>query len=361
VADSTTGLSGTLGLLVSNAATVNTALQSLSEQASTGLLAQTYAGLPSGGATSLAINPLLASQQVWQDNISAATGPFQVAQSALTQISSVASNFYAQIDNLNGLDPQNIDTIAADARSALQQVAGLLNSTDGNVYVFAGQDSSNPPIPNADSILTSGFFTQIQSAVAGLAANGGTAVTQATLAIASSNAAGTSPFSAALSQPAAALQSLRASVAVGPDQTVPTVVLASANGDVPSTGTSTTGSYTRDILRALATLGSLSSSQAEVPGFSQVTADTYTSLGDAITALNGDAGVMGDRQTQLTQTQTDLANLSTALQTQVSTAQNADMAATLSKLTQTQTQLEESYQIIAGEQKLTLATYLTSG
>ncbi len=356
----TAGLSGTLGLLVSNATLVNDSLSVLTEHASSGLIAQSYAGLGAGAATSLSLSPIVADQQTWQNNIDAASGPMQVAQTALTQISSVASTFYAAISSLNGLNPSNIDSVAANAKAALQQVAGLLDSTDGAAYVFAGQDSGNVPVPNPNAILSSGFFTQIQSAVQGLATSGASAVTQATLTIASSNASGTSPFSAALSQSATALQNFRSSVSIGQDQTVPTVMLASTNGDVQSQGGSTTGSYTRDILRALATLGSLTSSQAQTPGFSQVVSDTYTSLGDAITALNGDAGVMGDRQAQLTATQTNLSDMSTALQTQISHAQDVDMTATLSQLTQTQTRLQASFQLIAEQQKLSLVTYLTA-
>jgi flagellar hook-associated protein 3 FlgL len=356
---SATGIGGTLGLLVGNSVAINNDLSVLTEQASSGLIAQSYAGLGAGAVTSLSLSPVLASQQIWRNNIGAATGVMQVAQTALTQIGSAASNFYAQIPNLNGLNPSNIDNIAASARSALQQVAGLLDSTDGGNYVFAGQDSANPPVPDPDNILSSGFFTQIQSAVGNLATSGASAVTSTTLAVASSNDPGTSPFSAALSQPAAALANFRASVSVGQGQAAPTVMLASTNGDVASTGSSTTGSYMRDILRALATLGSLSSSQADTPGFSQVVSDTYASLGGAITALNSDAGVMGDRQSQVQSTQTDLSDTSTALQSQVSSAQDVDMAATLSKITQTQTQLQASYQLIAEQQKLTLVSYLT--
>jgi hypothetical protein len=53
------------------------------------------------------------------------------------------------------------------------------------------------------------------AAVAGLSGAGAPATAAATLAVAASNAVGTSPFSAFLSQPAAALQGQGASVSVG--------------------------------------------------------------------------------------------------------------------------------------------------
>ena len=361
VTGTTAGLPATLAMLVNDSMSVRQNQSVLTQQAASGKVSDTYAGLGSGASTSLSLDPVLASNQAWQSNIDAANGPLQTAQTALTQISSVASNFFAQIANLNGLNASEIDSVAASARAALQQVAGLLDTTDAGKYVFSGQDSGNPPVPQPDAILSSGFFTSIQTAVNGLATAGAPSVTSDTLSVAASNAAGISPFSALLSQPPSSLTSLRSSVSVGPQQSVPTVMLACANADVASTGTSTTGSYMRDIMRALATLGSLSSSQADTPGFAQVVADTHTSLGDAITALNADAGVMGERQKQLTATQSQLSSVSTALKTQVASVEEVDMTATLSKLTQTQTQLQASYQLIAGQQSLSLVKYLAGG
>ena len=116
----------------------------------------------------------------------------------------------------------------------------------------------------------------------------------------------------------------------------------------------------RDVLRGLATLGALSSTQVNDTGFATLVQDTYTSLGGAITALNQDAGVLGDTQSQLqsqTQASTDTV---TALQSQLSGAQDVNMAATISQLTQTQTQLQASYRVIADSQSLSLVTYLAA-
>ena len=129
----------------------------------------------------------------------------QVTQTAMTQIQQIAATFVADIPNLNGLESTEVDSVAAQANAALQQVADLLDTQDGSSYVFGGQDSANPPVPSPDNILTSGFYTQINAAVAGLSTNGASATTAATLAIASSNATGTSPFSAYMSQPASAI------------------------------------------------------------------------------------------------------------------------------------------------------------
>lgn len=349
---------GTLGDVLANTSAVRQQISLLTEQSASGKVSASYAGLGFGATTSLSLDPVLAQQQTWQSNIDAATGTMNVAQTALSQISQIASSFYAQTNTLNGLDAGTTDNVAAAARAALQQVAGLLDTKDGNVYVFAGQDSTNPPVPNPDAILSSGFAMQISAAVGGLAASGAAATSAATLAVASSNAAGTSPFSTALSQPPTALAALRTTVNVGAQQSLAAGIVASGNADVPSAGPSTTGSYMRDILRSLATLGSLSSSQNSMPGFAGLVADTRSALSGAITALNGDAGAMGDRQTQLQTIKTGIASTSTALQAQVSGTEDVDMAKTLSNLSAAQTQLTASYQLIAALQGLSLTKFL---
>lgn len=350
---------GLTGTEISDAAAISRHLATLTRQIGDGHVSDTYAGLGGGMQAALVTGPAIAAQQAWQANINAATGAMGVAQTALSQISAIASTFYADCNNLNGVNPTEVDSVAAAARQALVQVAGLLNSTVNGTYVFSGQDSANPPVPNGDAILTSGFFTQIQTAVQGLAGSGAAATTTATLATASSNAAGTSPFSTFLSQPAAALANQTPVVVGVGGQPVAAGILASANAAITSQGSSTTGSYMRDILRGLATLGALSSAQVGVAGFASVVQDTYTSLGGAITALNADAGVLGDTQSMLQGQLQQSTDTVTALQSQLSNAQDVDMAATISQLTQTQTQLQASYRVIAQTQSLSLVTYLS--
>ncbi|MDR3530312.1 MAG: flagellin [Rhodopila sp.] len=342
--------------LIANATSVHQQLNTLTEQASTGLVADSYAGLGSGAKVSLNLNPQIAALQTYQNNIDQAAGGMQVTQTAMTQIQQIAANFVACIPNLNGLNPSEVDSVAANARAALTQVADLLNTKNGDVYVFGGLDTANPPVPSSDSILSSGFYTQINAAVSALSANGAAATTAATLAIAGSNAAGTSPFSAYMSQPASALSA--PVVQTGEDSTVKTGLLASANSVAVSTGTSTTGSYMRDLMRALATLGSMSSSQVNDPNFGALVQDTGNSLNGVVSAMATDVGVLGNTQSNLTTTQTNLSDTATALTGQVSSVQDADMASTLSKLAATQTQLQESYRLITSANSLSLVNFL---
>jgi flagellin-like hook-associated protein FlgL len=347
---------GFLNSLIANAASVHQQLNTLAEQASTGLVAQTYAGLGANAGVSLNLNPQLTALQTYQANIDQASAQMQVTQTAMTQLQQIAATFVADMPKLNSTTAQNVDSIAAQARDALAQVAGLLDTKSGDVHVFAGQDSANPPVPSPDSILTSGFYTQINVAISALSTNGAAATAAATLATAQSNAAGTSPFSTYLSQPIAAIGQQVVQTADG--STVRIGLLASANSDVTSTGSSTTGSYMRDLMRALATIGSMSGSQASDSNFATLVEDTRASLTGVVSAMAADVGVLGNRQSTLASMKTQLADTATALTSQVSAVQDVDMAATLSNLTAIQTHLQMSYRMIVTEGTLSLASFL---
>ena len=154
---------GMLGSLIANASSVKQKLNTLTNQVSTGLVGDTYAGLGTGASVSLDLRPQMANLQTWQNNVDASTGRMAVTQSAMTNIQSIAASFYAQLNTVDGVNASAVDSIAASARDALSQVASQLDTQDGGVYVFAGQDTGNPPVPDPDNILTSGFYTQINA------------------------------------------------------------------------------------------------------------------------------------------------------------------------------------------------------
>jgi flagellar hook-associated protein 3 FlgL len=329
----------------------------LSQQASSGLISGNYAGLNGTASVALTLSSQIDSLTTTQSNIAAASGPAQLTQTAMKQISSIAANLLADMPVLNGINSAAIDSVAANARGALAQIGELLNSQYGGVFVFAGQDSANPPVPDPDQITSSGFYLQISAAVAGLSANGAVATAATTLAIASSTTVGTSPFSTTyLAQPTAGLTPPL--VVTGNGLSRPLGLLAGSNIGPISTGTSTTGSYMLDLMRALATVGSLTSSQRSDPNFGALLSDTQTSLTGAVTAMNTDVGILGDQQASLTTFSSTLSDTLTVLTGQLSTAQNVDMASTLSNLSLVQTQLQESYQLIGAASGMSLAKFL---
>ena len=346
---------GALGAAIAASTAAKTQLDTLTQQVSSGHVSASYAGLGASAQTALSLQPQIAQLTAQQSAIGAVTGRLGVTQAALTQINGIAMSFNAQLANLNGISPSEVDSVAAGARSALQQVASLLDSTDGGTYVFGGTDSANPPVPNPDAILASGFYTQIGAAVAGLAANGAAATAASTLKIASSDAPGTTPFSG---PPGQAPTLTLGSGADGGGGAVQVGVLANANTLAASGGTSTTGSYTRDILRGLATLANLSSTQVNAAGFTALVQDTRASLTGAVSALNVEGGVLGNTQATLQARQAQASDTSTALTAQLSSVQDVDLAKTLSSLSAVQTQLSASYKLISEVSSLSLVKYL---
>jgi len=309
-----------LARLADNGAAIRRQLDTATTQSSTGRIAESYGGLGVGAKTSLDLRPQVAHAAAWQANIDGASGRLGVAQSALGSISAIAAEFFAKAGALNGLIASEADSIAATARVALQRVSQLLNSKVGDVYVFAGQDTGNPPVPD-------------------------TSVGAVSAAVLASDTA-TAPFSASLGTAAPTIE-------VGEGQRVQVGLLANRNTLTPSAAP-TTGSYMRDILRALATLTTATAG----PGLQALAADTRARLGSAVGAIAVESGALGDVQSSMAARRTQLGETVVALNAQVSGAEEVDLAATLSRVSLLQTQLQVSYRLTAGAKDLSLAHYL---
>lgn len=344
---------GLLQELIDTGNTVQSQLATLVTQASSGEVSSTYAGLGSAAAVSLSLNQELARNQTWLSNITSAQTNISLTQSAMSTLSKIASSLSAALDNIT---PTGIDTLATQARNDLQQVASILDTQNGGTYLFAGQDSTNPPVPNPSAILSSGFYIQIQSAMAGLVTNGAAATYASLLSIGSSNASGTTPFSPALSPPPPGFNT---TAEIGPGETVTTGLLASANTFATSSGPNTTGSAIRDLMMTLAAVGSMNNAMYGTPAFEGLVGSLQATAQGAVAGLAGEASGLGAVQDVLTQAQTGLASADTALKTQISAVQDVNVADVLSQLTQVQTALQASYKMIANFQNLSLVNYIS--
>ena len=138
---------GALTQTVTDSNRTKQTINQLSEETSSGYISDTFAGLGSGAASALDLSPQLAANTQLQANTASAGSIQTAAQAAFGQIETIASSFATQATQLIGLQG-TVGGIAANAQNALTQVANLLNTKVGNVYVFAGQDSANPPIPD---------------------------------------------------------------------------------------------------------------------------------------------------------------------------------------------------------------------
>jgi flagellar hook-associated protein 3 FlgL len=345
---------GTMAYTLYNMRQTQQSVSTLTAETSSGYISSDYAGLGNAAGSALDLTSQLAQNTTLQANASTAGNIQQVAQTALGEIQTLVSTISSQLLSPSTTDATGISTLAATANSALTQIASLLDTKVGDDYIFAGQDSSNPPVPDPSGITGSAFYTAIQTAVAALPTSGAAALQSQSLTIAGPGA--TSPFSTTLeasNQPA--------TVDLGNGEQVQVGMLADQNTDAVSagTGTSSTGSYMRDILMGLATLGSMGSADTTQTYTQSALSNVQTTLSNANDALNVDIGGLGVRQDAITAAQSDYSDVATALTTQLGTLQDADPATVATQLAQAQTQLQASYSMVAALDQLTLAKYLT--
>ena len=316
---------GLVGQLTLNSDTIRARLNTALEQESTGKIAGNYGGLGAAGARPrLDLRPAEQHLQTWQHHIGTASARLGVAQSALTQIGSIAAKFYAQTNNINNVGDSEVSSIAATAKVALQQVAQFLNTKSGDVYVFSGQDTATPPLTSTDPSVIGPELLATPPTTAPFSSTIGTAVP---------------------------------TVEVGEGQAVQVGLLANQN-TLATSQPPTSGSYIRDILTSLATLANLTDGPTASTA-STTAASVRSTLGSAVTALSDEQGALGYLQSGLTTRQATLAATQTALSQQVSNAEDVDAVATLTTVQSLQAQLQASYQLIAGVKSLTLSSYLS--
>lgn len=343
--NSVAGPTGLLGRLVDNSAVAKARMDRFAEQSSTGLVSQNYAGLEGTAQLSLDLRPQLARIDAFTQNITTANTRLDVSSHVLDQLHSIAITFFSGSINMTSQSSQEVDALATQATAALGQVQDLLNTKIGGTYLFAGQDSSNAPLP--DNAFKA-FITSIKAATSGLATAGGTATAQATLAAANTG----SPFSSTLGNEPQSM-----SVGFGNVSTVG--IVAGHNSYAVQAGAPTTNSYIKDLLRSLATISSLNAGQAALgSNFSALVTDTRTSLNNQIAAISTESAGLGNSKKFLETNQTTLSDMQSVMTQQISVVENVDAAATASALTQAQMQLQVSYKLISSMQDLSLVHYL---
>ena len=344
---------GALGLALGNATLTQSSINTLTAQSSSNLVSSEFAGLGENARTALDLTGQLALNTAALTDAAQAADVNGVAQTALGQIQSLVSNLSGQLLGQASGSAVGLSTLAATASDGLKQVAELLNTKVGQVYVFAGQDSHNPPVPDAGAITQSSFYAAITSALANLSGSGASAV-QAQLLTASA-AGPTSPFSSTLEA-----SNQLSSANLGGGETVQLGVLADQNASAVSagTGTTSTGSYMRDVLMGFATLASLGTANYADPQTQAMLGLVHTTLSGADDALNTDIGGLGVRQAKVNSAQAELSASATALTTQLDGVQDVDEATVATKLSAAQTQLQASYKIISDLSQLSLAKYL---
>lgn len=349
---------GLIGRLDVGAAALRQRLEVLTRQVSDGRKGPGYADIAPEARRAVDLRAEIGRREAWQGTISRALSQTSVTQKALGRMEAIATQFYQEAIRLDGTSTERISAVAASARAAMTEFATLLNEKYAGDYVFGGTDTANPPIPDPQAVATGGMASSIAAAVASLGGGNAAAVGAATLAAASSDAAGTTPFSAFLSDPAQGLTEARRAVPAAEGERVAYGILANRNAAASSEG-ETTGSWSRDVLRGLATLAAIDPSQAALgTDFTDLMATVRDGLRSALDALGEERGALGATEQRLEATAARHGEVTVTLKAQLAGIEEVDMAATISRLQATQTQLEASYRAISLVSGLTLTRFL---
>lgn len=336
---------GTLAVLARESGTIKDRLDVLAQQSASGRVADSFAGLGEQAHVSIDLRPRLQQIEGWKNNIAAAAPRLQITQTVLRRLSDIASNFASATLGLATQTSAGIDATAIEAKSALSEVQSLMNTQLNGKYLFAGQDSATPPLPNAT---LANFVAQAQAPIAGFGAVSGAATAVAILA-----AAAATPLTTATP---------RAMAQIDDGQDVAIGVVAGQNAYAVQSGAATTGSYLKDLVANLAALAALSGGQtAQGSSFTDLVTGLGNGMRGAVVALSTEMAGVGAQQAQFTSTASQLDDQTRALTAQISGVEDVDLAATATALTQMQAQLQASYHLISTMHSLSLVNFLAPG
>ncbi|GBR67806.1 flagellin [Gluconobacter kanchanaburiensis] len=342
------GVSAQLILGVQNLSHSQDALQL---ETATGVRASSYADLGASRTQALALQPAITQISAWKSNVTNAQNTLTTTQTALTQISSIAENLTSSLSTLGStLSYSTLTTAATAAQSALTTLGNLLNTKQGDSYVFAGQQNTVAPV--STDLGTSELSSQISQAVSQLASTSAADVLSTTQTLVD-NTTADQPFSASVSSSPDEAYQQKTQIVVGQAETVSVGMVATQG----ATSTSTS-SPIRDLMRNLMVVASLGSSSTSTSDYPNLIAGLQSSMDKVTTGLGDMSGLMGVQQNSLTGQSSMLAQMSSALTTQLGQVKDADLAQVSTQVTDTNNQLQASYSLIADMKSMTLASYL---
>ncbi|MFT8718655.1 flagellar biosynthesis protein FlgL [Acetobacter sp.] len=354
------GASGTTYVLQQEIKRLDQEQTTLSYQASSGMKADSYAALDTGQRTqALSLVPQVTALATWQTSVQGAQTNLDITQTALTQISSIASTLSTNILSLKGnLGQDELQTIAESAQSALGELGTYLNTTGSSGYVFAGQDSGTIPVTDAAGLADSSLATATADAVSALDTDGAASVFAKATQDASDNSL--SVFSSTLSTDPVSASSLTNKAVIGQGQVI-SVGMTATQGTTTGDGTTTTGSPIRDLMRNLMIVASLGSADTSSSNFTDLVSQLQSSTTTISSELSAQVGSLGLTQTSLTAQASSLSTMSVMLASQLSDVtelSSSDLAAVATQTTTVQNQIESSYALVAAFKSMTLANYL---
>jgi flagellin-like hook-associated protein FlgL len=331
----------------------------LTRQVAGGQRADSYAGLGTDALRAIDLRAELAHRGAVSTSIDRGSSAADATQLVLKRIIDTTTDITGRATGLLGLSAVDAPNIALAAKSALKEVVGLLGERYGGEALFGGADLEGSPIVEPDQIEATGLYQGIRAQVKSLGSGNGQAVLDATKALAMSDAPGVTPFSA---QASAAAQGTaadsRRSVPIGDGITVAVGLYVNRNADATSSG-ETTGSWARDLIRGLSIIANLDQPQGtQTADYTTLVKGAVGALRSGLNGVTDEAGALGNTQQRLATAKTRNRDVSDQVEQQLGTLEQVDLAATITRLQATQTQLQASYKCLAMIGEISLTQFL---
>lgn len=284
-------------------------VNNLSTQISTGQVSQTYSGIAPQAAQVVDLTATQSLQQGYINTINTVNTKLQITSLAMQNIASIATSFQGTL--ANDAFSTSGASVQQTAQQLLTELGSYLNTQDGNSYVFSGNQTSTPAF-NAAGLPNPGDLT---TNVASDYYGGDNGIAAATVDNNVTVQYGVTGNNAAFEQ-------------------IIRVLNYYANDSTPLSQSNPTDVANANTAQQM--------------------------LGNAAQAVDQLVATNGEQQSDLSQLSTAHKNAMTLASTSLDNIEQVDSATAITQLNTLQTQLEASYQTINVLQSLSLAKYLST-
>jgi flagellin-like hook-associated protein FlgL len=144
----------TVAPLLQSVLNLDNQLQDLQRQLATGDKSETYSGLGAQSGVTVGLNAQLSAISGFESTISTVGNNLSIAQTALSQVASVASTVKtATVQPIFDLDNSGHTSAQNTAADQLDQIVSALNTQGGNGYLFSGSGVNQRSVESSDHIL----------------------------------------------------------------------------------------------------------------------------------------------------------------------------------------------------------------
>lgn len=353
------GASGASVILTSGIKSITDAQTAIAWEVSEGTTSQTIAGLGDSAHEAVSLSPKIGQISAVQGNLSSAQGRLSSTSTALNQIVKIAQGLSTQAlstEETQSGDSTSFSTLSDEAQSALTQLGTILNSTDGNGYIFSGSNSSDKTVPDPSGLSSGALAAKISFLVSGLTDDNLSDVISGATDAAADNSAGTSVFAGSLSVSGSSAADLTKSVVTGTDGSATQIGVVATQGGTKTSDS--TGSPIRDLVRDLMILSSTKGMTSSTPGANQLLQNLHTSLTTTANKVIDMTTGVGVTQNSLTSRSTTLSSAQLMMKKQMTTNIGADLATVSSQSNTLQASLKATFMLITDMKGMTLANYL---